>query len=165
VLASFGTGSAQTAVRVVASNGGAAYLRSLRADVAARAAAGGQLLQNPRLHSAAAARRALAAGQVDSRLLTVFAALATMYQVQLVDFAAPAAGASAGMPLRAADIAPAGPGTRQHPNTMAALARYLRNQLTPYQPQRVTVVRLASGQPVLRVEYGAPSPLGLLGKG
>ena len=48
---------------------------------------------------------------------------------------------------------------------MASLARYLRHQLTPYQPEHITVVRLASGRPVLRVEYGAPSPLGLLGKG
>ena len=113
VLASFGTGNAQTAVRVVASDGSAAYLRALRTDVAARAAAGRQLLHNPRLHSSAAARRALAAGQVDSRLLTVFAALATMYRVQVVDFPAPAPGASAGLPLRAADIAPParGPGS------------------------------------------------------
>jgi hypothetical protein len=48
---------------------------------------------------------------------------------------------------------------------MASLARYLRAQLTPYRPAAITVVRLASGRPVLRVEYGAPSPLGLLGKG
>ena len=54
VLASFGTGSAQTAVRVVASDGGAAYLRGLRTDVAARATAGRQLLQNPRLHASGA---------------------------------------------------------------------------------------------------------------
>ncbi len=68
------------------------------------------------------------------------------------------------MPLRVADIAP-GPGTRQRPNTMGSLARFLRNQLAPYRPAGITIVRLASGQPVLRVEYGAPSPLGLLGKG
>jgi hypothetical protein len=165
VLAGFGTGSAQTEVRVVASDGGAAYLRGLRTDVAARASAGRQLLQNPRLHTSATARGPLAAGQVDSRLLTVFAALATMYRVQVVDFPAPAPGASAGMPLRAADIAPAGPGTRQRPNTMASLASYLRNQLTPYQPEHITVVRLANRRPVLRVDYGVPSPLGLLGKG
>ena len=164
-LASFGTGAAQTAVRVVAADGGAAYLRSLQADVAARASAGSQLLRNPRLHPSAPARRALAAGQVDSRLLTVFAALATMHRVDVVDFPAPAAGASPGMPLRVADIAPAGPGTRHRPNTVSSLARFLRNQLTPYRPAGITVVRLASGRPVLRVEFGAPSPLGLLGKG
>jgi hypothetical protein len=165
VLAAFGTGSAQTAVRVVAADGAAAYLRSLRTDVAARASAGRQLLQNPRLHPSAAARRALAAGQVDSRLLTVFAALATMHTVDVADFPASAAGATPGMPLRTADIAPAGPGNRHRPNTMGSLARFLQDQLAPYRAARITVIRLASGQQVLRVEFGAPSPLGLLGKG
>ena len=92
VLASFGTGSAQTAVRVVAADGTAAYLRSLRADRAARAFAGRQLLRNSRLHASGPARHALAAGQVDSRLLTAFAALATLHRVDVVDFPAPAAG-------------------------------------------------------------------------
>jgi hypothetical protein len=165
VLASFGTGSAQTAVRVVAADGAAAYMRSLGTDVAARASAGSQLLQNPRLHSSASARRALAAGQVDSRLLTAFAALATMHVVDVVGFPAPATGASAGMPLRIVDIAPGRPGTPRRPNTIGALASYLRAQLFPYRPAHITVVRLASGRPALRVEYGAPSPLGLLGKG
>ena len=165
VLARFGTGSAQTAVRVVAADGAAAYMRSLRTDVAARATAGRELLQNPRLHASGPARHALAAGQVDSRLLTAFAALATMHMVQVVDFSAPDPGASAGMPLRIADIAPAGPGIRHQPNTVASLARFLRNQLAPFRAASITIVRLASGRPVLRVEYGAPSPLGLLGKG
>ena len=165
VLASFGTGSAQTAVRVVAADGAAAYMRSLRADMAARASAGRELLQNPRLHASGHARRALAAGQVDSRLLTALAALATLHRVDVVDFPAAASGASPGLPLRAADIAPAGPGTRHRPNTVASLARFLRNQLAPFRPASITIVRLASGRQVLRVEYGAPSPLGLLGKG
>jgi hypothetical protein len=69
------------------------------------------------------------------------------------------------MPLRVADIAPAGPGTRHRPNSISSLALFLRNQLTPYRPADITIVRLASGQPVLRVRFGAPSPLGLLGKG
>jgi Protein kinase domain len=165
VLASFGTGSAQTAVRVVASDGSAAYLRRLRADVAARADAGRQLLQNPRLHASGPARRSLAAGQVDSRLLTVFAALATMYRVQVVDFAQPAPGASAGMPLRVADLAPDGRRIRHRPDTLASLAAFLRNQQTPFRPASVLVVRLPTGRTALRVEYGAPCPLGLLTKG
>jgi hypothetical protein len=164
VLASFGTGSAQTAVRVVAAYGAAAYMRSLRADAAERAFVGHQLLQNPRLHASGPARRALAAGQVDSRLLSAFAALAHMHRLQVIDFLPPAPGASPGMPLRSAVIAPVGPGIRHQPNTMASLARFLRNQWAQYRPDHITVVRLASGQPVLRVEYGAPSPLGLLPK-
>jgi Protein kinase domain len=165
VLASFGTGSAQTAVRVVAAYGAAAYMRDLRADIAARAFAGSQLLQNPRLHASGPAHRALAAGQVDSRLLAAFAALAHIHRVDVVDFSGAASGASPGMPLRAVDIAPAGPGIRHRSNTVASLARFMRNQLAQYQPASTTIVRLASGRLVLHVEYGAPSPLGLLGKG
>ena len=166
VLASFGTGSAQTAVRVVAPDGAAAYLGSLRADVAARASAGRQLLQNPRLHASAAARRALAAGQVDSRLLTAFAALATMYPVDVVGFPAPAAGASAGHAAAGRGHRPGRPG-----NPAAGPTRWARwpascgTSWPRTGPRSITVVRLASGRPVLRVEYGAPSPLGLLGKG
>jgi hypothetical protein len=133
--------------------------------VAARAFAGSQLLQNPRLHASGPARRALAAGQVDSRLLAAFAALATMHMVDVVDFPAAPSGASPGMPLRTADIAPAGPGTRHQPNTVVSLARFLLNQLAPYRPASITIIQLAAGRPVLRVEYGAPSPLELLGKG
>jgi hypothetical protein len=164
VLASFGTGSAQTAVRVVAADGAAAYMRSLRTDVAARAFVGRQLLQNPRLRVSGPARRALAAGQVDSRLLSAFAALAHMHRLQVIDFPRAAPGVSPGMPLRAAVIAPAGPGIRHEPNTVASLAGFLRNQWATYRPEHITVVRLASGQAVLRVEYGAPSPLQLLPK-
>jgi hypothetical protein len=165
VLASFGTGSVQTAIRVVAPDGSAAYMRSLRADMAKRAFLGRQLLQNPRLHVSGPARRALAAGQVDSRLLTAFPELVHIHQVDVVDFSQAASGASPGMPLRALDLAPAGPGIRHRPKTMASLARFMRNQQAPFQPASVSIVRLASGRPVLHVEYGAPSPLGLLGRG
>jgi hypothetical protein len=163
VLASFGTGSAQTAIRVVAPYGAAAYMRNLRTDMAQRAYVGGQLLQNSRFHASGPARRALVAGQVDSRLLTAFPELAHIHQVDVVDFSRPARGASPGMPLCAADIAPAGPGTRHPLNTLTILARFMRNQRAPFKPMSVTVVRLASGRQVLHVEYGAPSILGLLG--
>jgi hypothetical protein len=164
VLASFGTGSAQAAIRVVAPDGAAAYLTSLRADVAARVSAGSQLLQNSRIHPSAAARQALAAGQVDSRLLTAFAALATMHTVEVLDFGAPAAGASPGMPLRSATLAPGPRGLPHRPNTLDSLASYLGAQLTPFRPAQITVLRLASGRSLLNIEFSAPGPLGLLGK-
>lgn len=69
------------------------------------------------------------------------------------------------MPLRTADIAPVGRGIRHRTNTVASLARFLRNQLAPYRPANTTILRLASGREVVRVEYGAPSPLELLEKG
>jgi hypothetical protein len=41
--------------------------------------------------------------------------------------------------------------------------RFLLAQRTPFRPADVTIVRLASGQTALHVEFTAPSPLGLLG--
>src|SRR5204862_7336579 len=103
-LATFGSGSAQVAVRVVAADGSAAYQRSLHADAAARRAVGTLLLRNPHLRVSPAGRRALAAGQVDARLLSDIGALATPYHVDITGFGAPAAGASLDVPLRWADI-------------------------------------------------------------
>jgi hypothetical protein len=162
-LATFGSGSAQMAVRVVAADGSAAYLRSLQADVIARCAVGGMLLRNPDLRVSPAGRRELAAGQVDARLLSAFAALATPYHVDITGFGAPAAGASPGIPLRSADISPAPAGPRGGAATLDSLKRFLLAQQALFRPADVTTVRLASGQTVLRVEFTAPSPLGLLG--
>jgi hypothetical protein len=164
VLASFGAGSAQVAIRVVAPDGAAAYVTSLRADQAARLSAGKQLLRNPRIHASAGALPALANGQVDARLLTVFAALATLHSVRVLGFAARPAGGSPGLPLRTAYLAPDGPGTAKRPNSLPSLASFLRAQLAPYRPARVTEFRLPGGGSALRVEFAAPSPLGLLGK-
>jgi hypothetical protein len=164
VLASFGAGSAQVAIRVVAPDGAAAYAASLRADQAARVSAGKQLLRNPRIHVSPRALPGLANGQVDARLLTVFAALATLHSVRVLGFAAPPAGISPGQPLRTAYLAPAGRGTAQRANSLHSLASFLHAQLPPYRPASVTEVRLPGASPALRVEFAAPSPLGLLGK-
>ena len=162
-LATFGSGSAQVAVRVVAADGSIAYLRSLRADATARRAVGAQLLRNPHVRVSPACRRELAAGQVDARLLSAIGALATPYHVDITGFAAPAAGVSTGVPLRSADLVPAPVGSGRAAATLNAVKTFLLHQQTPFRPAGVTIVRLASGQTVLRVEFNAPSPLGLLG--
>jgi hypothetical protein len=151
------------AVRVVAADGSAAYLRSLQADVTARCAAGALLLRNPDVRVSPAGRRELAAGQVDTRLLSAIGALATPYHLDITGFGAPAAGASPGVPLRSADISPAPAGGGRDAATLNSVKRFLLAQQTPFRPAHVTTVRLASGQTVLRVEFTAPSPLGLLG--
>jgi hypothetical protein len=162
VLATFGSGSAQAAVRVIAADGPAAYLRSLHADVSARRAVGALLLRNPHVRVWPAARRELAAGQVDTRLLSAIGALATPYHVDIAGFGAPAAGASPGVPLRSADIS-AAPARRGQDARLNSVKRFLLAQRTPFRPADVTTVRLARGQTVLHVEFTAPSPLGVLG--
>ena len=162
-LATFGSGSAQVAVRVVAADGSAAYRRSLHADVTARRAAGALLLRNPHVRVSPAGRRELAAGQVDARLLSALGALASLYRVDVAGFGAPAAGADPGVPLRWADISPVPAGPGRDAATLDSVTRFLLAQQGPFRPADVTTVRLASGQAVLHVEYTAPSPLGLLG--
>jgi len=162
-LATFGSGGAQVAVRVVAADGSAAYLRSLRADATARRAAGALLLRNPDLRVSPAGRRELTAGQVDTRLLSAIGALATPYHLDITGFGAPAAGASPGVPLRSADISLTLPRRGRDAATVNSVKRFLLAQRAPFRPADVTTVRLASGQAVLHVEYTAPNPLGLLG--
>jgi hypothetical protein len=162
-LAAFGSGSARVAVRVVAADGSAAYLRNLHADASARRAAGALLLRNPHLRVSPNGRRELAAGQVDTRLLSAIGALATPYHVDITGFGAPAANASPGVPLRSADISLAPAPRGRAAATLNAVKGFLLAQQTAFRPADVTTVRLASGQTVLHVEFTAPSPLGLLG--
>jgi hypothetical protein len=164
VLASFGQGSARIDIRAVAPDGAAAYQAALRADVQARTLVGRQLLGNPRLHASAGARQQLAAGEVDARLLTTLATLAALYPIDVAGFGGSSPQASAGVPLRSADIsgaaAVAGTGSAA---SLASLKGFLLAQRAPYLPAEVSTVRLATGQAVLHVEFTAPSPLGLLG--
>jgi hypothetical protein len=164
VLASFGQGSAQIVIRAVAPDGAAAYLAQLRSDWQARVVAGRQLLHNSRLHASAAAREQLAAGDVDSRLLTTLATMAALYPIDVAGFSGSGAHASAGIPLRSADISGAtGVAGTRGAASLSSLKAFLLAQRAPYLPAEMEIVRLATGQAVLRVVFTAPSPLGLLG--
>ena len=127
---------------------------------AARTQAGGQLLANRRLSEAPAARRELAGGQVDTRLLTTIAALANGRRLRILQFGAAGPGADPRVPRPSAEIAAAGPGPARA--ELSAVAAFLRAQRSPYLATGISVTRLASGQLVLRVAFGEPGPLGLL---
>jgi hypothetical protein len=161
-LATFGSGSAQVTVRVVAADGSATYQRSLQADASARRSAGAQLLRNPDVRVSPVGRRELAAGQVDARLLSVIAALAARYHLDITGFGVPTAGADPAIPLRSADISVAPAGGGRAAATLNAVKRFLLAQQSPFRPADVITVQLAGGQAALHVEFTAPSPLGLL---
>jgi hypothetical protein len=161
-IAGFGTGAARIEIRVEAPDGAAAYLAGLTADAAARRAAGAQILHNTAIELSPAARRLLIAGQVDSRLLQMLVTLSHTYPVDVISFGgSPASGVSEDVPLRSAEITGAAAGGHR-PASIPALRAFLNAQRTPYHPSWMTNVRVAS-RTVLRVEYPAPSPLGLLG--
>ena len=164
VLAAFGSGEAEITIRVIAANGAAAYLAALATDLTERKAAGAELLQGNRITVSATARKQLAAGKVDSRLLLAIAALATNEPIDIVRFGNIGPGGSADLPLRLAYLAESGQAARM---TSSAYVRSIVADLgkvpAPANSANTGTVSFPCGQTVLRIKFTAPSPLGLLG--
>jgi hypothetical protein len=161
LIASFGSGAGRIDIRAVAPDGAAAFESALASDRRARIAAGAQLLRNGAISVSAAARAALAAGRVDTRLLVTLAALAAQLPVNVVAFGDPSPGAGPAVPFRGAEMGPARTAAGDGKGLPSMLA-FLRAQRSPYLPSQVRMVRDGAGQSVLSVQFAAPSPLGLL---
>jgi len=162
VIATIGSGRQRIDIRVIAPHGANAYETEARADRLERKAAGFGLLGSQQLVVSASARRQLAAGQVDSRLLNVITALVARLPIRVVAFGSFAPGAP-NAPLRVADLAETVPGAHlDGARYLRSLLSFLREQNPPFRPVRTMTLRLADGQAILRIEFAAPSPLGLL---
>jgi hypothetical protein len=163
VIASFGAGADRIDVRVMAPQGPAAFRAAQSTDLAVRKSSGAQLLRNVRITVSAAARAQLGAGLVDSRLLITIAFLAGQQPVDIVGFAGSAPGADPGVPMRIVYLAESDPAAHLTGGAyLQALEKVLNTQSPPYVPLNIGIVQPPAGQPVLQVEFGAPSPLGLL---
>jgi hypothetical protein len=163
VLATFGSADASITVRVIAPHGAAAYQAQLLADLAARKATGADLVQTSGITVSAEAKEQLVAGQPDSRLLLVIASLASRQPVDILDFGNIGPGADPAIPLRFVDLAESDPAARKAgPAYLRALRVSLGAVSTLLRPASIVTVVLPSGQPVLRIEFTAPTPLTLL---
>jgi hypothetical protein len=157
VIASFGSGASRIDVRVTAAAGGTAYQSGMARELAARVTAGTQLLRNRSITVSAAAREALQNGEVDPRLLVTLAALAAEQSVHIVSFSDPSPGTSPlNVPYRGVTLAPASSKTKLQAD-LGSMSAFLNAQQSSFRPALVTNLGTA-----LSVEYGAPSPLGLL---
>jgi hypothetical protein len=164
ILASFGKQTARVDVRVTAADGARAYLLELHTDLLARQKVGRDLATNQNIVVSAAARQALLAGDVDARLLSNLALLAGAQnqRVTVLGFSDSGPGASPGVPMRAAVIELRAAGKRPGGTpSLQSVMDFLRAQEAPYRAASMTVATV-SGQPVLRIEFAAPSPLGVL---
>ena len=150
LIASFGSGRNRIEVRAVEPGGASAYRAALRADLAARRAAGSQLLRNSRIRFSGPDAARLRAGDVDARLLATLAALASQYSFRVTAFG----DASPGAPVLFRQVSITGVGRGL---ATAGLAM-IRAQNPPYLPAHAAAV----GQTGLSIEFAAPSPLGLL---
>ena len=163
VLATFGSADASITVRVIAPHGAGAYQAQLGADLAERKATGSDLVQVSGITVSAEAKQQLVAGQPDSRLLLAIASLATRQPVDILDFGNIRPGADPAVPLRFMDLAESDQAAH---TTGPAYLRALRTSLdavsTLFRPTRIVTADLPTGQAVLRIEFTAPTPLGLL---
>jgi hypothetical protein len=165
-LARFGTGGAEVDIRVVAPYGAPVYAGQFRADLTDRKTVGAQLLQNAKIVASPSARRQLASGLVDSRLLATLATMADfVHPLQIVSFGGASPGADPGIPLRTAVVTGAASTPAGRAAVLTSLRGFTLAQQPPYLPGSTQIVRVAAGQSVLRIQFAAPSPLGLLSAG
>jgi hypothetical protein len=121
------------------------------------------LLRDRRIAVPAAAAGQLAGGMVDSRLLRALAALARQQPIAIVGFGNTGPGASAGIPLRFADLAENDRAARLSDAAYVGSARaYLSMVRARFGLTPVTTVVPPHGPSVLRVQVTAPSPFAAL---
>jgi hypothetical protein len=163
LIASFGSGKMRIDFRAVAPHGAAAYWSALRADLRDRKESGAQLLRSNRIVVSNAAGTQLSAGQVDSRLLITIAQMAALHPLDIVAFGDPSPGGSTASPLRSAELAVANEASPAGKSAyMRSMLAFLRGPGDLYPAASIGTARLAAGLQVIRIEFAAPSPLGLV---
>jgi len=155
VLASFGSGPEQVVVRYIAPDGAAAFNARLAMDRQDRISGGVQLLGNSHFHASAAARSELLAGIVDPRLLVTLAQLADEKPIKLVAFDDSSPGEGSAVPLRGAEIGPAGS------TDLSAIVAFWAGQ-QGFKPAEEKLANV-SGERVVAVSFDAPGPLDVPG--
>jgi hypothetical protein len=166
VLARFGSGPQRIEIRQIAEHGAVAYQAMLGADLLRRKTSGAELLRSNRIATAPIARQELSAGRVDSRLLIAIAQMASVHPMYIINFGSAAPGADPDLPLRFADLAETGRAHLPYARSVGyvrSMVSLLRTQHIPFRPAHEVTVYLAGGRKALRIEFPAPSPLGLLG--
>jgi predicted Ser/Thr protein kinase len=159
VIASFGTGNAEIDIRWVYPGAVSAYDAALPGALRYRKGAGAQLLTNGNIKFSTTAKAQLLSGQVDPWLPDLLAIMAHSHPLYVVDFPSESPGGGPASLLRWVDLATTVPAA--HLTSAAYLdwmESFLDTQRAEYLP--VQQVTLRTGQSVLRIGYGAPSPLG-----
>jgi hypothetical protein len=159
VIASFGSKTARIDIRLVYPGGAATYNADERTALSYRKTAGAELLANGHIKASATARAQLLSGDVDPRLPQLLAIMAEIHPVHIVDFVSQSPGGGPASLLRSVDLATVD--SAAHLTRSAYLGwmqGFIDAQRAQYHPS-VQQVPLHTGQTVLRIGFGAPSPL------
>jgi predicted Ser/Thr protein kinase len=160
IIASFGSKTARIDIRLVYPGGAATYDADERTALQYRQGAGAQLLANSHIEASATARAQLLSGDVDPRLPQLLAIMAESHPVRIVDFVDQSPGGGPASLLRSVDLAAVD--SASHLARAAYLGwmqTFIDAQRAQYHPASVQQVTPRTGQTVLRIGYGAPSPL------
>ncbi len=164
IIASFGSGTSQVDVRAIDLRGATAYQAAVSTDLQERRASGAVVANRAAIAASPIVKGQLMAGRVDTRVLVTIADLAAEHRLSVIAFGGSGPGAGAASPLRSVELAwssqAEGPG---RPVSLRQMVARLSTLNPVYRPARAAVVRLADGRAVVRIEFTAPSPLGLLG--
>jgi hypothetical protein len=160
IIASFGSGNARIDIRLVFPGGTASYRAVEQAAPRARKAADAQLLANGQIAVSVTARAQLLSGDIDPRLPMLLASMAASHPVRIVDFVNQSPGGGPASLLRSVDLAAAdGAAYLTGAAYLGWMQAFIDAQTAQYLPAWVQRVTLRTGQAVLRIGYGAPSPL------
>jgi Protein kinase domain len=160
VIASFGTGNARIDIRWCYPGGAKAYRAALPAALRVRKAYDAALLTNSSIRLSATAKAQLLSGQVDPLLPQLIVAMAHIHPLHVVGFAGRSPGGGPASLLRWVDLATTAPGAHLTPAAYLGWMRsFIHAQRAEYHPAWAQQVALGTGQPVLTIGYGAPSPL------
>jgi len=160
IIASFGSGAARIDIRLVFPGGARRYRAVRHAALLARKAADAQLLTNSNIMLSAKAKAQLLRGQIDPRLPPLIVQMAAGRPLRIVDFASQSPGGGPASLLRWVDLATAGRAAHlTRPAYVRWMWAYIHVQQAPFRPAWARQVTLPGGQTVLRIGYGAPSPL------
>ncbi|HTQ89971.1 MAG TPA: serine/threonine-protein kinase [Streptosporangiaceae bacterium] len=160
-IASFGSKAARIDIRLVYPGGAATYDADERTALRDRKEAGAQLLANSQIEASATARAQLLSGDVDPRLPQLLAMMAGSHPVHIVDFIGQSPGGGPASLLRSVDLATVDSASHLAPAAyLGWMQAFIDAQRAQYHPASVRQVTPPTGQAVLRIGYGAPSPLG-----
>jgi hypothetical protein len=159
IIAAFGSGNAKIEIRLEFPGGATAYRAVQQKYASARKLIDAQLLTNNRIKLSATARAQLRRGNIDPLLPELIAFMVHYHPLQIVDFADQSPGGGPASLQRSMDLATADPPAHLTPSAYINWMRsVIRAQRSKYHPA-LTLVTLRSGQIVLRIGYGAPSPI------
>jgi len=160
VIASFGSGTARIDILLVFHGGTARYRAVQHAALHARKTADAQLLTNRRITFSRTARAQLLSGNIDPRLPMLIAAMAAHLPVRIVDFDGWSPGGGPASLRRSVDLAAIdGAAHLTSAAYLSWMQAFIDAQRAQYRPAWARQVTLSPGKSVLRIEYGAPSPL------